>query len=371
MKLDIAELIEASRRYGTDARFVLLGGGNTSLKDEEVMYVKASGYALGTIDKEGFVAMDIARLNKIWEREYPSDPEKREEEVLADMMAARCEGEKGRPSVEALLHSIIPFKYVFHMHPAIVNGLTCGQSGEVASKKLFEDSIWIPLVNPGYILAKTVREAQELYNANHDEKVALIFLQNHGVFVGGETIEEIDAIYDHIMEVLEKYVIRKPKFTPMKVNEGRVKIVQEALKGYFRSEEELPYVFNRELANRLTDAEAFYSISSSYTPDHIVYSGFAPLWIEEEVFIADDPQSAIIERLEEYQRINVVAPKIVVVQNNGAFAVSEVAMLLFLDTIKVATFVESFGGPRFMDDDQIDFIRNWEVESYRASLLAK
>lgn len=371
MKLDIAELIDASRRYGTDARFVLLGGGNTSLKDEEVMYVKASGHALGTIDEEGFVAMDIARLNKIWEREYPGDPEKREAEVLADMMAARCEGETGRPSVEALLHSIIPFRYVFHMHPAIVNGLTCGQSGEVASKKMFEDSIWIPLVNPGYILAKTVRDAQELYNANHDEKVALIFLQNHGVFVGGETIEEIDAIYDHIMEVLEKYVIRKPKFTSVKVNEGRVKTIQEALKGYYKSEEELPFVFNRELANRLTDKEAFYSISSSYTPDHIVYSGFAPLWIEEEVFTADDPQGAIVERLEEYQRVNVVAPKIIVVQNSGAFAVSEVAMLLFLDTIKVATFVESFGGPRFMDDDQIDFIRNWEVESYRASLLAK
>jgi hypothetical protein len=46
-------------------------------------------------------------------------------------------------------------------------------------------------------------------------------------------------------------------------------------------------------------------------------------------------------------------------------------MTLFLDTLKVATFVESFGGPRFMDDDQIEFIRNWEVESYRSKLLEK
>lgn len=370
-KLDITQLIEASRRYGTDARFVLLGGGNTSLKNDEIMYVKASGHALGTIDEKGFVKMDLGRLNAIWQREYPLNPEEREKEVLADMMAARCDGETGRPSVEALLHATIPFKYVIHMHPAIINGLTCGQSGEVAAAKLFEDSIWIPLVNPGYILAKTVRDAQELYNSTHSEKVNLIFLQNHGVFVGGETIEAIDAIYDHLLEVLEKYVIRKPNFSPVKENKPRVKLAKEALKGYFKIEGQLPYAFNRELANRLTDREAFYSISSAYTPDHIVYSGFAPLWIGEEVFDAADPKRAIVEQLEEYQRLNVVAPKIIAFQNIGAFAISEVAMTLFLDTLKVATFVESFGGPRFMDDDQIEFIRNWEVESYRSSLLAK
>jgi hypothetical protein len=42
--------------------------------------------------------------------------------------------------------------------------------------------------------------------------------------------------------------------------------------------------------------------------------------------------------------------------------------LLFLDTVKVAVFTESFGGPRFMDDDQIEFIRGWEVERYRSKM---
>ncbi|PKL27674.1 MAG: aldolase, partial [Spirochaetae bacterium HGW-Spirochaetae-2] len=164
---DIEALLEISRRYGTDARYVLLGGGNTSYKIDDVMYVKASGHALGTIAEDGFVAMSMPRLMAIWEKTYPADTKKREEEVLADLMGARSEGQTGRPSVEALLHGIIPFTYVVHLHPAMVNGLTCGQSGKEWARKLFPDAIWIPLVNPGYILAKTVRDAQQEYVKSH------------------------------------------------------------------------------------------------------------------------------------------------------------------------------------------------------------
>jgi hypothetical protein len=46
-------------------------------------------------------------------------------------------------------------------------------------------------------------------------------------------------------------------------------------------------------------------------------------------------------------------------------------MPLFLDTVSIAVYTESFGGPRFMDDAMIDFIRNWEVEKYRSSVAAK
>ncbi|MFA5467838.1 MAG: class II aldolase/adducin family protein [Sphaerochaetaceae bacterium] len=370
-KLDVNELIVASQRYGMDARFVLLGGGNTSLKDDEVMYVKASGHALGTISRDGFVKMSIPRLNQIWDRKYPVEQDAREKEVLADMMAARCDGQESRPSVEALLHAIIPFRYVFHMHPALINGVTCGQSGKEAVEKLFADSIWIPLVNPGYILAKTVREAQAVYRESQAGEANLIFLQNHGVFVAADTIDEIDAIYNHLIEVLERYVTRKPNFNSVKVNGKRVENVKKVLTTFFEGTEEIPFVMNRELAARLRDRETFYPISSAYTPDHIVYSGFAPLWIDEALFSAVDPDEAILKVLEEYKAKNLVPPKIVVVQNTGAFAVNEIAMTLFLDTLKVAAFVESFGGPRFMDEDQINFIRNWEVESYRSKLLAK
>ncbi len=89
---DISTLIEVSRRYGADARMVLLGGGNTSWKTDSVMYVKASGHALGTIGRDGFVAMSMDRLQAIWDKQYPTVPEQREKQILEDMMESRLCG---------------------------------------------------------------------------------------------------------------------------------------------------------------------------------------------------------------------------------------------------------------------------------------
>lgn len=367
-KHDITELIAVSRRYGSDSRFVLLGGGNTSQKIDDVMYVKASGHALSTIGSDGFVAMSLPALDAIWGKTYPSDPAEREKLVLQDMMASRCEGESARPSVEALLHSLIPFTFVVHMHPAMVNGLTCSQSGKESMEKLFEQALWIPLVNPGYILANVVREAQTSYEKQFGHAPKLIFLQNHGVFVAADTIEEIELLYSQIMEKLNRSIIRKPNFTEIKVDENRVEIVQKAMKAHFGEKDGYPLVVNRELSNRLVDENSFTPISSAYTPDHIVYSGFKPLWVDESVFTEKQPEKAIVEKMKDYEAVNHVPAKVIAVQKTAAFATSEQAMELFIDTVKVSVFTESFGGPRFMDDDQIQFIRTWEVEQYRSKM---
>jgi len=365
---DLGDLIEVSRRYGSDARYVLVGGGNTSVKEGDDLYVKASGFALGTITEQGFVRMSLSKLNLIWDKGYPVDKKMREQQVLADMMAARCEGETARPSVEALLHGLIPFAFVVHLHPAIVNGITCAQSGEAAVRELFPEALWIPLVNPGYILAKIVRDASLGYEKKHGYWPQMIFLQNHGVFVAAKDVQGIEALYDRIMERAGSHVMRKPVFLEAKADETRMGLVKDGLSRYYPAGTTLLPLFNRELQTRLQNAEAFHPISSSFTPDHIVYSGFAPVWIGEEVFAAEDPREAVAAACRAFEMVNGVVPKIVAVQKTCVFATSENALNLYLDTIKVAAFAESFGGPRFMDDDQIDFIRTWEVESYRSKL---
>ena len=47
------ELVELSRHFGSDTKFVIAGGGNTSLKTNDRLYVKGSGTALATIDCRG------------------------------------------------------------------------------------------------------------------------------------------------------------------------------------------------------------------------------------------------------------------------------------------------------------------------------
>ena len=181
---------------------------------------------------------------------------------------------------------------------------------------------------------------------------------------------EIDALYTTIMETLNHAIVRKPVFSEVKVDVQRVDMVQQAMQLHYGSPKTYPVIANREVANRLTDPESFSSISSAYTPDHIVYSGFKPLWIDETVFGQDEPVQAMVSAMRTFEQMHGVPAKIIAVQKTAAFAVSEAALVLFLDTVKVSAFTESFGGPRFMDDDQIDFIRTWEVEQYRSNLNA-
>ena len=87
MSLEI--LVEYSNRYGKNPAYVLAGGGNTSYKTGDTLYVKGSGTSLASITADGFVRMNRAALAAIWEKTYSDDQAKREAEVLADMMSAK------------------------------------------------------------------------------------------------------------------------------------------------------------------------------------------------------------------------------------------------------------------------------------------
>ncbi len=82
--------------------------------------------------------MDRARLNEIMKTEYPADDVKREAAYLADVMAAVTDEDKTkRPSVEALLHNLFAYTYVLHVHPTLINGLTCGKGAQRRFAKSF------------------------------------------------------------------------------------------------------------------------------------------------------------------------------------------------------------------------------------------
>ena len=70
---EIEQLIEISRKYGRDSRYVIAGGGNTSYKNADKLWVKASGCALATITEDGFAVLDRKKLNVIPEKTYPAD----------------------------------------------------------------------------------------------------------------------------------------------------------------------------------------------------------------------------------------------------------------------------------------------------------
>ena len=369
----MTQLIEMSRTYGADARYVLAGGGNTSWKDEGTIWVKASGVQLAGIDEDGFAGLDCGMLLDTLQKTYPEDDAAREAAILSDIMTARLKGQESRrPSVECVLHALFPYKYVLHIHPALVNGLTCAQNGAEHCEAMFgRELVWVPLTKPGYILSKL---CDELFRTREREtgcypKAAL--LQNHGIFVAADSTEEIDKIVAGIMDKLGSKQTQQPDFCPTAAPEQAARILP-ALRMLYGGAENLAsgrYFGNRTLLDFVKSAEAMTPLMRPFSPDQIVYCKAAPLYIV-------DGGETLTAAFDSFVEQNGYAPKIVVVKDVGAFALgknakeADVAEQVFLDAAKIVIYAQPFGGYLPLTDEFTRFILEWEVESYRQSLIA-
>ncbi len=353
IEISLAQLAAMSNKYGANADFVLAGGGNTSFKSDDRLWVKGSGTSLATIKAEDFVVMDRSKLEDMWTARYPEDEAARESAVLADMMSARVPGESRRPSVETLLHELFPQKFILHVHPALVNGLTCSQEGKKAMLRLLPDAVWVDACKPGYILAVLCKEQMDAYKTAAGKDCSLLFLENHGIFFAGDTVEQIDALALRVMGSLSLAAAgKKAAFCPESVASlsGTLK---NALGGAVR------FAVNPQIL-------AYDPATKSLSPDHIVYAKARQMFL---------PAGADAEQtLSAFTAANGYSPRIVFAENLGMFACGETeqiaatAEVVMLDAIRVTAYAASFGGVKPMPDHLIDFICNWEVERYRSQV---
>ena len=364
MKNNLSDLIEVSRKFGNDPDWILVGGGNTSMKENGRMWVKASGFELATIEAHGFVEMNLDSLNAIWDKEYPADEKERESHVLEDMMNARSEGQTARPSVEALLHSLVKGRLVVHTHPALINGLTCGIDGEAAAKELFgDDALWVPLTRPGYILAKEIRTRIDALEAAGKPYPEIILLQNHGLFISGETPEDINRLHKKTADKVRSRVADIPADTAEDLAAEQFSVPAESAWG---RKVAVRAAVNSDILSLAETDGKFEAVRIPFNPDQIVYAGPGPLRIDDIAELT----VAVAAYNEKWKR----EPQAVFVKGMGMFAVGDTdkkaysALALMLDTVKIAVYSRSFGGALPMTDELIIFIRDWEVEHYRAKV---
>lgn len=364
------ELVAMSHKYGSNPALVLAGGGNTSYKNEENIYIKGSGTALATIEAAGFVKMDRSKLEVLWQTQYSSDEKTREAQVLADMMAAKCPGEEAkRPSVETLLHNLLAQRFVLHLHPAMVNGITCGQEGEQVCRRLFPEAVWIESTKPGYILALLCKEKIDAYKEEIGKEPQVLFLQNHGVFVAGDEVCEIDAIMEQILNTIRGEVKRMPDRRECAYDEQVVEAVKAELVQLYRGGAVIKHIANEDVMALAASKEAFEPVAHSFTPDHIVYCKTEPIYLENVAELA--------EAFGKYEAEHGFKAKIVMIKGLGLFACgasekeANTAAMVFEDAIDIAVYSESFGGALPLEEYLVEFIANWEVESYRAKMSTK
>lgn len=385
----IEDLIAISRKFGQDSRFVIAGGGNTSYKDENRLWVKASGHALATITEDGFAVLDRALLNEMGEKAYNEDTAIREEQVKNDLAVA-CITKDRRPSVETSLHNCMGFAFVVHLHPTLVNGLMCSVNAEAACKEIFPDALYIEYTDPGYTLFKKVYDRIKAYKAEKGKEPQVIFLQNHGIFVGGDTTAEIEGIYSEVLGKLEAKVAALPEgdtavsetvtdvvpaIRQMLSRSGRgfktLKVTKNALVDFFIDG---CSVTSTGSVTDCPEKSGFDKIAKPFTPDIIVYCKSSYIFIEAES--DEEILKQAEEEIEAFVSGKGYTPKVLLIKGIGLIAVgdssrnAQIITDVFTDAMKVAFYAQSFGGEHPMERAWIDFIDNWEVENYRRKVAS-
>jgi rhamnose utilization protein RhaD (predicted bifunctional aldolase and dehydrogenase)/NAD(P)-dependent dehydrogenase (short-subunit alcohol dehydrogenase family) len=384
-------LVKLSHYYGADPEFVIAGGGNTSVKIGDRLFVKGSGHALATIPAEGFVEMDRTQLEALLNRKLPEDRMAREAEFKAATLAARVHPEKNqRPSVEALLHHLMPRQYVVHSHSTLVNMVTCSVKGPELARQWAADIVWIPEIDPGFLLSRTLEQAlQDYKKATGRDCPRAIFMQNHGLVICGDSAEEIREHTDWLVATLRKQLEAagtKPAYGAVtqpdaKSSRDLIQVIGPALRGLLATGENLKIVtFSDapEVMEMVAGAEGkAVATAGPITPDEIVYCKSFPLWFETAAGAAP---SAIVQALrdaiQDYTDTTKVAPHVILVKGVGMFsagddlAAAETVRLVYTDAIKVMAGARKLGGVHYMDDGLRRFIEDWEVESYRKGIVA-
>ncbi|MFQ5488794.1 MAG: class II aldolase/adducin family protein, partial [Gammaproteobacteria bacterium] len=207
-KGDLGLRVYTSRLLGQDKTLVLHGGGNTSVKirqpdifgePEDILYVKGSGWDLETIAEAGFAPVRLKHLIALARLPALNDIQ-----MVNELRTHMTDAAAPTPSVEAILHAIIPHKFVDHTHADAVVSMTNTEDGRRRIEEIYgNEVVIIPYVMPGFDLARLC--AERFAAEAHDGTIGMI-LMNHGVFSFGP---DAKTAYERMIDLVgraERYL---------------------------------------------------------------------------------------------------------------------------------------------------------------------
>lgn len=195
--------VYSSQLLGRDADLVLHGGGNTSVKgqqlnvfgeSEQVLYVKGSGWDLQSIAAGGFAPVRLQHLQALAALPTLSDTD-----MMRELRLALLDPAAPTPSVEAILHALVPLRYVDHTHADAVVAISNSPAGEAALREIYGDEVLIlPYVMPGFILAKQVHEATRDVDWSRLRGIVLL---HHGIITFDD---DCKTSYENMIELVSR-----------------------------------------------------------------------------------------------------------------------------------------------------------------------
>ena len=380
----LALRVYSSRLLGGDPSLVLHGGGNTSVKATtidlfgdpvDVLYVKGSGWDLATIEAPGFAPVRLEVLRRMAELEQLSDSE-----MVQGQRAALLDPNAPNPSVEAILHAIIPFDFVDHSHSDAIVTLTNTTDGEDRSREVLGPNLLIvPYVMPGFVLAKTVHEMTRDFSDADWAELDGILLLNHGLFTFSDDARAsyeqhlglVTRAEEHLAAVAGDAVRREKEEAIDMRQLARLRKAVSAARGLpvYAVPDTRPEIVGFATRDDATDL----GTRGLLTPDHVIRTKRTPMVVGEDVEAS--VQDYVDSYRDYFQRHNSgdltmldPAPRWALWPGCGAVVFghtlqeARISRDVIAHTLTAAQRAEAMGGWAVLGEQEIFDIEYWELE---------
>jgi|UPI00048A776B rhamnose utilization protein RhaD (predicted bifunctional aldolase and dehydrogenase) len=325
-------------KLGQNILLVQGAGGNVSWKEDGVLWVKASGTWLSdALNQDIFVPVDLESITfEVEKGNFDFQPK------ILEGLDFFSSDIKLRPSIETMIHGLMPQKIVVHLHPAqVLSHLICSS---VNLREMIDKSInfgFVGYKKPGAELAF------EINNLIKAKVCEVIFLQNHGLVIGAESVIEIDSILKKLIENLEADQLDKV------ANTEQVQIIK------IDSKYEYNWILDESIQQLVFDLRLFERIESNWAlyPDHVVFLGGTP-------FVFND--------LNEFNKFaessDRVLPEVVFIKSLGVFSLNKISKAKIQQLrcyYEVLSRVSNWNKVKTLTCEEISGLLNWDSEKYR------
>ena len=335
-------LAEVSARLGADPLLIQGAGGNTSIKDGDTLWVKASGLWLrDALSRPMFAPVNLAEVRR---RVAAHDADPVGPALQAEIAPAGL-----RPSIETTLHALMPHAVVLHVHAvdAIAWAVLPGAPELLCAPLAGERWAWVPYSRPGLPLTRAVAAITA------QAEVDVLMLANHGLVVGGATVDEAQARLTRVVNAL-----RRP------VRQARAADLEALADVAWDTGWRLP-THARCHAIAIDPALLDQARQGVLYPDHVVFLG-SRQHVAPESAPGDD--AALRDWLRTERRRNEDCPASIALPGRGMLVrddLGEAAQDMLACLADVLQRLPADVTPVCLTDDEAQGLASWEAEKFR------
>tara|TARA_A100001015_G_scaffold12080_1_gene14269 strand:- start:643 stop:2304 length:1662 start_codon:yes stop_codon:yes gene_type:complete len=326
---ELKKLEYISKYCGERFDLTQAGGGNTSVKVDDIMFIKASGFHLTQVtEKSGFVPIQ----NNMLKNDILLNK-------LKPIVSYNFTGSL-RGSIETYMHAILK-KYTVHLHPIQVNKILISKQCEDFIKKFFPNSLLIEYDTPG------INVCNKIMSVYNNEEI--IFLKNHGIIITTNDYDTLIPTLESLLNIFE---------TNLQINVDKYKYVNQISKYVNKNYENVSYLCEDKIINQyLHDKRQLFQEKITF-PDALIFCGVKVLFID------------YLQDIENYFEIYKEYPKVIVI--NDLVYIINISLQKCKDTEDVLKgnlmILDNNMEKTYLTNEEICYLNNWDAEKYRKTI---